>query len=372
MLSSQNFLAAAMLVAVVLEPAIAASETKPKLTSAEEVRTKADKYMSEQVRNGGFSGTVLVARNGQVLFSHAYGLANAEWGIPNSTSTVFRIGSLTKQFTAAAILLLQEDGALTVRDPICRYVTDCPQAWQPITIHNLLTHTSGIPDYTDAKTVDEYQSRAILPIKVEDLIDSLKHKPLEFAPGEKMKYSNSGYFILGHVIEKASGESYAAFLQQRIFSQLKLKDTGYDTHERIIERRAIGYSFRNGKRINSDYLDMSRPFAAGALYSTVEDLFAWNEALFTGHLLTEQSRKAMLLREKNLYDYGLIVLDDYHGHKLINHGGEINGFKSFLARYPNENVSIVALRNADYGEPDPAVIGLNLAAIVFGETYVPE
>ncbi|MBO0798016.1 MAG: serine hydrolase [Blastocatellia bacterium] len=331
------------------------------------VTARLDEYMSAAAKQG-FTGSVLVGQDGKVIFSKGYGMANEEWNIPNTPQTKFRLGSITKQFTATAILLLQERGKLSVQDPICKYVSECPQAWEPITIHHLLTHTSGIPSYTDVKSPEEYRKLSLSPVTVTGFVDSFKSKPLEFAPGEKWKYDNSGYFLLGYIIEKVSGQSYEKFLQDNIFTPLKLADTGYDTHDRIIKHRATGYSFRNNTRINSDYLDMTVPYSAGSLYSTVEDLFAWNEALFSDKLLTAKSREAMMTVYKNNYAYGLGVNQQFN-RKMVSHGGGINGFNTALARFPEEKLTIVVLRNADYGYSNPGQIGNNLAAIVLGEKY---
>jgi CubicO group peptidase (beta-lactamase class C family) len=331
------------------------------------VSAKVEAYLDATAKLG-FTGSALVARDGQVIFSKGYGMANAEWEIPNTPKTRFRLGSITKQFTAAAILLLQEGGKLSVQDPICKYISECPKIWEPITIHQLLTHTSGIPSYTSVKSPEEFRQLSIKRVTATGFVDSFKSKPLEFTPGEKMTYNNSGYFMLGYIIEKVSGKSYEAFLQENIFTPLKLADTGYDTHERILKNRAAGYSLRNNERINSDYLDMTVPYAAGSLYSSVEDLFAWNEALFSDKLLSAKSREAMMTVNKNNYAYGLVV-DQKFNRKLVIHGGGINGFSTMLARFPEEKITVVVLRNADYGYLNPGKISDNLAAILLGEKY---
>src|SRR5262245_20713672 len=331
------------------------------------IASKLDEYLSAAAKQG-FTGSALVARDGKVIFSKGYGMANAEWDIPNTAQTKFRLGSITKQFTAASILLLQERGKLGVQDPVCKYIAECPKAWEPITIHHLLTHTSGIPSYTDVKSPEEFRKLSLTSVTPAGFVDSFKGKPLEFPVGEKMKYNNSGYFMLGYIIEKVSGQSYEAFLQENIFAPLKMADTGYDTHDRILKKRATGYSWNNGARVNSDYLDMTVPYAAGSLYSTVEDLFVWNEALFSDKLLSAKSREAMMTVDTNDYAYGLAVNQQFN-RKMVRHGGGIHGFNTFLARFPQEKVTIVVLRNANYGDPGPEKISQGLAAIVFGEKY---
>jgi len=331
------------------------------------ITSKLDEYLSAAAKQG-FTGSALVARDGKVIFSKGCGMANAEWDIPNTAQTKFRLGSITKQFTAASILLLQERGKLSVQDPVCKYVAECPKAWEPVTIHHLLVHTSGIPSYTDVKSPEEFRKLSLTQVTPAGFVDSFKSKPLEFPVGEKMKYNNSGYFMLGYIIEKVSGQSYEAFLQENIFAPLKMANTGYDTHDRILKHRATGYSRRKDARINSDYLDMTVPYAAGSLYSTVEDLFAWNEALFSDKLLSAKSREAMMTVDKSNYAYGLVV-NQQHNRKMVSHGGGINGFNTILARFPEEKITVVVLRNADYGILGPGKISNDLAAILLGEKY---
>ncbi|MGH8187269.1 MAG: serine hydrolase domain-containing protein, partial [Steroidobacteraceae bacterium] len=252
---SRNVLAAA---ALALAMAAHAQET-----------ARMDHVVQQLVDAKQFMGSVLVARGEQVLFNKAYGNANLEWNIANTPTTKFRIGSITKQFTAASILLLEERGKLKLEDPIKKHFADAPAAWDAVTLNHLLTHTSGIANFT---SFPEFQKRKQFDTKLVDLIGSFKDHALEFAPGEKMAYSNSGYLLLGHVIEKASDMSYADFVQANIFAPLGMKDSGYDSNALIIERRAAGYT-RSGEAIaNADFVHMSIPHAAGGLYSTTEDL----------------------------------------------------------------------------------------------------
>lgn len=330
---------------------------------AQDLAPKFDEYMNALVNQGRFTGSVLVARDGKVIFSKGYGLANVELDVPNTPQTKFRLGSITKQFTAAAIMLLHERGKLSVQDPICKYLDNCPAAWSEITIHHLLSHTGGIPNFT---SFPDYQPKMMMPVTVQEMIARFKDKPLEFKPGEKWNYSNSGYFFLGYIIEKAAGESYESFVQKNIFEPLKLANSGYDHHDTILKKRATGYSLAKGKTVNSAYLDMTQPYSAGSLYSTVDDLFLWNEALYSGKLLSAKSREAMMTPVKNEYAYGLGV-QTKTGRKTIGHGGGINGFATFIARFPDEKVSVVVLRNSDYGSPGPGSISQALAAITFGE-----
>jgi len=219
-----------------------------------------------------FMGTVLVARGDAVIFSKAYGSANLEWNVSNTLDTKFRIGSMSKQFTAAAILLLEERGKLKLDDTIKTYYPDAPAAWDKITLRHLLGHTSGIPNYTNTPDFGRMSSWHATP---EELVKRVRDLPLEFEPGAQMRYSNTGYVLLGIVIEKASGTGYAAFLKQNIFDPLGMKDTGYDENSAILPRRAAGYSPSPNGDANAMYVDMTTPFSAGALYSNAPDLLRW-------------------------------------------------------------------------------------------------
>lgn len=334
--------------------------------AAQDLTPKFNEYLDALVKQARFTGAALVARDGKVIFSKGCGLANVEFDVPNTPQTKFRLGSVTKQFTATAILLLQERGKLSVQDPICKYVEGCPPAWSEVTIHHLLSHTGGIPNFT---SFPDYLPKMMMPVTTQEMIARFKDKPLDFKPGEKWSYSNSGYFLLGYVIEKVAGESYESFVQQNIFEPLKMKSTGYDHFDTILKNRATGYSLKKGTMVNSLYIDMTQPYAAGSLYSTVEDLFLWNEALYSDRLLSGKSREAMMTPVKNDYGYGLAIQTKW-GRKMISHGGGINGFSTFIARFPDEKVTVVVLRNADYGSPNPGQMSSDLAAIAFGEKYV--
>lgn len=333
--------------------------------SAQDTNAKFDEYLTALTKQDRFMGSVLVAREGKVLFSKGYGMANLEFDIPNTPQTKFRLGSVTKQFAAASILLLQERGKLSVQDPVCKYVENCPKTWEPITVHHLLSHTSGIPNFTN---FPEYPKTMMIPATMDSLLARFKDKPLDFQPLEKWNYSNSGYVLLGHIIEKVSGESFESFLQKNILTPLKMQNSGYDLHRKILKNRATGYSPSGNGKANSEIIDMTIPHAAGAMYSTVEDLFLWNEALFGDKLLSAKSREAMTTAVKNNYGYGLTI-DKMHNRQAVSHGGGINGFNTYLARFPEEKVTVVVLRNVDGGAPGPGKISADLAAILFGEKY---
>jgi len=320
-----------------------------------------DQVVQSYVANQSFMGSVLVARGGQVILSKGYGSANLEWNIPNSPTTKFRLGSITKQFTAASILLLEERGKLSVSDSVKKYMPDAPAAWDKITIFNLLTHTSGIPNFTSFPEYKKLEPFATTPAEV---VAHFRDKPLDFAPGEKWKYSNSGYLLLGYLIEKIIGESYEKFVTENIFTPLGMKDSGYDSNSTVIAHRAAGYVHDSKGFQNASFIHMSIPHAAGALYSTTEDLLKWEQGLFGGKVLSAASLEKMTSPFKDNYAFGLGV-QTTGGHKLIDHGGGIEGFNTELAYYPEDKLTVVALANVN--GPAPGEIAKKLAAIVHGE-----
>jgi CubicO group peptidase (beta-lactamase class C family) len=331
----------------------------------EALASRVEEYMDARVRRDRFSGTILIARDGKVLFCQGYGLANREHSVPCTPQTKYRLGSITKQFTAMAVLILQEQGKLSASDPVKKHFPQAPKAWDGITIHHLLTHTSGIPNYT---SFPDFLRTLPDRVTLSALIGKFKDKPLEFRPGEKFRYSNSGYIVLGQVIESASGTSYPTFLKRAILDPLGMHDTGYDNAIPILEHRASGYARRLGLVItNADYVDMSIPHAAGALYSTVEDLLTWDRAIAAGKLVSRKSLDTMFTPFKDNYAYGWLV-DRKFNRPRQAHGGGIMGFVTTIQRYPSEQLLVVALSNLE-GSPVGA-IGNDLAAIALGEPYI--
>ena len=323
--------------------------------------SRMDEVVQYNVSNKKFMGSLLVARGEEILLNKGYGSANLEWNIPNSPATKFRLGSVTKQFTAAAILLLEERGKLKTDDPVKKFMSDAPTAWEKITIYHLLTHTSGIPNFT---SFPDYPSQKPFAATPEKLVARFRDKPLDFQPGEKWSYSNSGYILLGYVLEKASGESYEKFLQENIFGPLGMKDSGYDSNSAIILRRASGYGPGKDGPMNAEFIHMSIPFSAGALYSTTEDLLRWQRGLFGGKLLSAASLAKMTTPFKDDYACGVGVRT-VNGRRVIDHGGAIEGFNTFLAYYPDDKLTVVALSNLNGGAPQQIVS--QLAAIARGE-----
>ena len=315
--------------------------------------------MAGFVRPDEFSGVVLVAKDGKPVFRKAYGLANREWNVPNAVTGKFRIGSMTKAFTATAILQLQEAGKLSIDDPISKYYADAPATWHAVTLRHLLTHTSGIPSYTDQPGFFAEQAR--LDRSPEEIIKLTRDAPLQFEPGSQFRYDNTGYIILGYVIEKVSGQTYADYVRQRILAPLNMKNSGYDVSETVLPQRAAGYAPSPSGVINAPYLSMTLPFAAGSIYSTVDDLLAWDQALSApGKPLGAASLKAMFTDYGHGYGFGW-VMADLHGHRLITHNGGINGFVSENPRYPDDRLTVILLSN--YGGAPVGEIGADLGAI---------
>jgi CubicO group peptidase (beta-lactamase class C family) len=309
-----------------------------------------------------FMGSVLVARGNDILLNKGYGQADLEWEIANTPTTRFRLGSITKQFTAASILLLEERGKLRIEDPIKQHLPDVPAAWDAITIYNLLTHTSGIPNFT---ALPEYQKLKPFASAVEKTLEVLRDKPLDFAPGERMSYSNSGYLVLGRLIEKITGASYAAFVRENIFVPLGMKDSGFDSNSEIIARRAAGYSPGPSGPINAGFIHMTIPHAAGSLYSTTEDLLRWQQGLFAGKVLSVASLQKMITPFKESYALGVGVRA-MDGRKAVTHGGGIEGFNTILSYYPDSRITVAVLANINGPAADQ--IGRSLGALAHGDT----
>ena len=331
------------------------------------VAARVDEFMNAEVKVNGFTGTVLLARKGVPIVSKGFAMANVEWQIANTPQTKFRLGSITKPFTSMAIMQLQQMGKLKVEDSICQHLTPCPDTWKPVTVHHLLSHTSGIPSYTNSPS---YGRTMMVPKTTEEMIAGFRDLPLEFAPGEQYKYNNSGYFLLGVLAEKLTGKKYEDVIRDQILKPLGMADTGYDHSETILPKRASGYS-RDGVTVrNAPYVNMGQPFAAGAMYSTVEDLLKWDQALYADTLLPAAARAAMFTAFKNDYGYGWAVpaaSPATFGRKFVQHGGGINGFATMIIRLPNENLTAIVLANSS--QAPASRIAKDLVAIMLGEPY---
>jgi len=303
-----------------------------------------------------FMGSVLVAQHGKTIFGQSYGMADLEWSIPNSSTTRFNIASMTKQFTAAAVLLLEDRGKLKTDDSIRKYFPEAPASWDKITIYNLLTHTSGISD--DAATY--------VPGTPDKMI--FHDKPPNFQPGEKWSYVNMGFLVLGYLIEKISGQTYEEFLKENIFQPLGMNDSGLESFVTILPHRASGYWPGANGLENAARPDTRLGFASGALYSTTEDLLRWEEGLFGGKVLSPASFHKMTTPFRNDYACGLFSRR-VNGHLVIEHNGDNIGFNAVMAYYPEEGLAIIVLANQNGQSMDK--IATALAALAHGETVPP-
>ena len=294
-----------------------------------------------------FNGSALVAKDGKVIYAKGIGMADHANKIANKLETRFRIGSITKQFTAMAILILESRGLVKQGDPVCDFLDTCPKGWSGVTIEHLLDHTSGIADFTEQPDFDSMRAATSA-----ETVASIAKIPLEWTPGKSFGYTNTGYVLLGMVIEKASGKSYEAFLQDEIFGPLGMKDSGYEHGD--TPGLAVGYA--DGFE-EAEPLDMSVPYAAGGLYSTVLDLETWEEALYGEQLVpaADMARYFTPLVDSTDrtgfgYAYGQYVGDE-RGSQLVSHDGGINGFYAQLSRYPDDHITVVLLTNRE-SSPD--------------------
>ena len=323
---------------------------------------------------GQFNGTVLVAEHGKVIYEKGFGSANMEWDIPNQPDTKFRLGSITKQFTSMLILQLVQQGKLKLDGKITEYLPDYPKkTGDKITIHHLLTHTSGIPGYTGFPSFGDISRSVSTP---EAFVKFFADSALLFDPGARFSYSNSGYFLLGVIIEKITHKPYEQVLQENILDPLKMNSTGYDHHSTILKKRAAGYGKDGTKYVNAEYLDMSLPYSAGALYSTVEDLYLWDQALYTDRLLPEKMRDLLFTpyipEFGGGYGYGWSIAKAPIGRTsdsvaVIEHGGGINGFNTLISRIPSQQDLVVLLNNTGAARLD--AISRAIRGILFGKPY---
>ena len=310
---------------------------------------KIDALISKYVDNERFNGSILVAEGGEVLLKKGYGYANFEWEIPCTPDTKFRLGSITKQFTSMLVMRQVEQGKIRLDDVLSKYLPNYPKAQgEKVTVRHLLNHTSGIPSYTEVRNPREPRD-ARVPWTQDSLMKVFSGLPLEFEPGTKFKYNNSGYFLLGVILEQVMSRPYERLLHDEILDPLGMKNTGYDHASPIMKKRAAGYE-RGGGLKNAEYLDMSIPYAAGAMYSTVEDLLLWDQALYTEKLISEKSKVEYYRPGLSNYAFGWVVRNMAVGKSpdsvwTISHGGGINGFNTVIVRVPAKRQLIVFLNN---------------------------
>jgi CubicO group peptidase (beta-lactamase class C family) len=325
-------------------------------------KERLDEVASSFTRDDAFMGAVLVAKGPDILLDKGYGKAVVEWNIPNSPDAKFRIGSMTKQFTAALVLLEQEEGKLSVDDLIRKYLPDSPAAWDKITIDDLLHHTSGVPNFIFDKRFFEWRMVARTPVEEMDLF---KDKPLNFAPGTQWEYSNSNYMLLGMILEKVTGRRYVDLLQERILAPLGMKDSGLDDDDLILRERAEGYQPGSKGIVPVRSQSMSVAWSTGAMYSTTRDLLRWEHGLFGGKVLSASSLKQMTTATKGNYGCGVFVSrkDDM---EVVEHGGSIEGFNSYMIYVPARDIVVIALSNVSGDAPDK--MAAKLLDVTLGKT----
>lgn len=310
-------------------------------------------------------GVLLVSHKGKPIYRKAFGKANVELNVDMNAENIFQIGSMTKQFTALSILQLQEQGKLGVMDAVSKYLPNYPNG-DKIKIHHLLTHTSGIKDFTKMRSIMSIAKNDISP---KELVDFFKDQPVDFQPGEKFDYNNSGYVLLGYLIELISGVGYEEYVQKNIFNKLKMNNSRYSNDRAIIKNRAYGYHKR-GVLTNKIYISLSIPYASGSLMSNVDDLLKWQEAIKNNHLLSPQTTKQLFTNyklnsgRKINYGYGW-HLKDLNSLPTYEHGGSIFGFKSMGVYVPSLDLYVVGLSNCDCNSPTRVV--RNIASTMINE-----
>lgn len=335
--------------------------------NAKQLTAEIDKILTEQFKPGETGCAVLVAKNGQVIYRKAFGMADLELDVPMKPEMVFRIGSITKQFTAIAILQLMEQGKLSLQDEITKYIPDYPMHGHSITIEHLLTHTSGIKSYTNVPELEKFVRTDMKP---EEVIEFIKTKPMEFAPGTKYNYNNSGYFMLGYIIEKITGKTYQEYIQENFFTPLGMTSSCYGNDTKIIKNRASGYQPGDSGAVNADFMSMLLPYAAGSIMSTVDDLYKWNRAVHSYKLVKKETLDMAHTPYKlsdgksTGYGYGW-ALSQLQGSPSIEHGGGIFGYLTNGIYLPEEDVFVALFSNNTGKSPD--FLSQKIAALAIGK-----
>ena len=348
--------------------------------TTEKMYSQMDKLLADIYPSNNPGASVLVVKGGETILRKAYCMSNLELNVPLSSNMVFRIGSVTKQFTSAGIMRLVEQGKLKVSDPITKYLPEYPTHGHNITIENLLTHTSGIKNYTNmSENMKEIVNE---DLTVDELVDSFKKAPMDFVPSTSFRYSNSGYILLGAIIEKISGKSYTDYIQDEIFIPLGMTHSYYGSFTKVIPNRVMGYKVIDGGFLNADYISMRIPYSAGSILSTVDDLQKWNDALHSEKVVSAESYSKMttpylLANGKNAgsaksdqgYGYALHVTE-LKGHRMIGHTGGIPGFTSKVQWMADEKLLVIVLSNTGNPVFKPESIANQLSAIAIEKPFI--
>ncbi|MDG5491285.1 serine hydrolase [Psychroserpens sp. SPM9] len=333
-------------------------------TYSQTLETQIDSVLATVFKNKNEPGAVfLVAKNGKSIYRKAFGKSNIELDVDMLPENVFQIGSMTKQFTAIAVMMLEEQNKLNVNDTVSKFIPEYPNG-NNITLHHLLTHTSGIKDFTKMKSIMSIAKEDLTP---KELVDFLKDEPAVFKPGEKFEYNNSGYVILGYVIELITGNTYEDFIETNIFEKLAMNNSRYANDREIVKNRAYGYHNR-GDFTNKMYVSLNIPYASGSLMSTVDDMLKWQEAI-DNNLLVSQRTIDKVFRKNSLntgeqFDYGYgWHLKAIEGVPTREHGGSIFGFKSMGIYVPSLDIYVIGFSNCDCNSPTKAARTIAALAI---------
>lgn len=345
----------------------AATVTKPQkgAPKASALSKRANELLAAKVKDQKFMGVALMAVDGRVVFEKAYGSGDLEWDAPHTTESVFRLGSLSKPFTAVAIAQLAQKGALKTEDPIVKYVQDLPKSWKGVTLHQLLTHSSGVPNYTSQPGF--WRQVVMHPNTPQELVSLVRNQPLDFEPGRHWGFSNTNYILLGMVIEQVTKQRYPDYLRQAVLDPLEMKNTGYDVASVVLKHRAHGYTLSPHGLVNATYVDMSVPYSAGGLYSTARDLLRFDQALYSDQLLNANWRERVFTAhilttvDSSSHGYGWFIARE-KGWVQHTHEGGFPGFSTMLARYPEARSTIVLLSNLS--TPDIAKMTSALAEML--------
>jgi len=361
-----------LLAMLVCAAAIMARPVSAQQKADDAISARVDEYVAAQVREQKIPGLALaVVRDGKVIEARGFGLANVELSVPVKAETIFQTGSVGKQFAAMAVMMLVEEGKVALDDKITKYFDGAPASWNSITVRNLLSHTSGIPEYdTDAlRNQDEPFINLRRDYTEQELLRKFESLPLDFAPGEKWSYSNTGYVLLGILIRKVTGEFYGDFLHDRIFKPLGMDSTRIISEADIIPNRSSGYRLEKGQLKNQEWVAPSlNTTADGALYTTVLDMAQWDAALYNEKLVKkdtlDQIWTPIRLNNGKSYPYGFgWDVTQVNGHRLIQHGGAWQGFTTQISRYVDDRFTVVVLTNLDSEHSDPGKIAHGVAAI---------
>lgn len=342
-------------IVIVLSSTPAQTATTPALPA------RLEDCVQKRAERDDFSGSVLVARQGKPILSKGYGLASREHEVANTPRTKFRIGSVTKPITALLMLLLAQQGKLDLDEPARKHLPDLPEAWDKVTIHHLLSHSGGVPEHTNQLT---FPMRMATPTTPTAIIDMVRDRPLDFPAGEKFRYTNTGYILLGMIAEKVTGKRYPDLVRQQVLEPAGMRDSGYDEPGLIVKGKASGYLRRDKETVLAPYIHMSWPFAAGGLYSTTEDLLRLDELLYTDKLLRPDLKQKMFTPVRGEYAYGWAV-KLRAGRPSIGHAGGIPGNNSFFLRFPDEHLFVAVLSNTDRSV-NVAELATELASLVLG------